>query len=115
MKGSIFYDKRMKRWCVLWYDPSVKRTRHIWRYKGMEMEGRSLAVKLLSAMQGDLENGIFRIEKFLNNDTDVIPYLREWLEHIRQLFCPYKINHLQSTKIAVKPISNLNTNSRTHF
>jgi integrase len=91
MKGSIFFDKRGKkgRYVVLWYDPAIKRTRQILKYKGIPLnDSLALAKKLLAAMQGDYENGIFRIGKFLNNETDVIPYLREWLEAVRPDLSP---------------------------
>jgi integrase len=43
--------------------------------------GFKTAEKLLAQMQGDVENGIFRIEKFTSEGwTDVIPYFEKWLD-----------------------------------
>jgi len=47
-----------------------------------------LADKLLKAMQGDVENGVFRLEKFTRNETDVIPYLWRWLESVQDTLAP---------------------------
>lgn len=88
MKGSVFFDKRMKRYCVLWYDKAIRRTRQIWTYKGFKLETKEMADKLLRSMQGDYENGCFRIEKFINNETDVALYLRSWLETIKPNLSP---------------------------
>lgn len=43
--------------------------------------GFKTAEKLLAQMQGDVENGTFRIEKYTGKGwTDVIPYFETWLE-----------------------------------
>lgn len=41
----------------------------------------AMAEKLLAQMQGDAENGVFRIEKYLGTGwTDVIPFFEKWLK-----------------------------------
>lgn len=98
MAGSICYHRTAKRYFVSWYHAPQKKTYKIYRYKGQYMPkaldergrdiGHDMAVKLLSTMQGDVENGCFRIEKYTHNETDVIPYLNEWLEAIRGTISP---------------------------
>ena len=39
-------------------------------------------------MQGDVENGCFRLEKYTQGETDVIPYLRDWLDAIGPTVSP---------------------------
>lgn len=115
MTGSIQFDKRTGRYYVAWYHAPAKKTKKIWFYKGQPMfraidekgkdRGRELADKLLSLMQGDTENGTFRLEKYTEGMTDVIPYLESWLlaiegtvsegtlniyrSHIRKHFTPF--------------------------
>ena len=88
MKGKVGYDPKMKRYYVLWYHAPMKKTVKIWFYRGIKVESKGLAEKLLSAMQGDVENGVFRLEKYTQGETDVIPYLRSWLEAIRPTLAP---------------------------
>jgi integrase len=88
MKGSIGYAKHVKRYFVRWYDPAKKQTVKIYKYKGIYLETRKLAEKLLAAMQGDVENGAFRLEKFTRGETDVMPYLRKWLESVKHTLTP---------------------------
>ncbi len=90
MTGSIFFFADRKKWGVRWYWKGNRYT--VTRYKGMLMPGigikdetkdpgYALAIKLLKQMQGDVENDIFRIEKYLNKGwTDVIPFFEKWLK-----------------------------------
>lgn len=88
MKGSIGFAKNVTRYYVAWYDEIAGRTRKIWHYKGLHMRSIDLAEKLLAAMQGDVENGVFLIEKYIRNVHDVVPYLRKWLESIKGTLSP---------------------------
>lgn len=83
MKGAIGFAKNVSRYYVAWYDETIGKTRKIWHYKGLHMRSRDLAEKLLAAMQGDVENGIFLIEKYIRNVNDIVSYLRKWLEAIK--------------------------------
>ena len=81
MKGSIHYRKDRQLWFVQWYHKAEAKRYKIYRYKGDLMYSKKVAQKLLATMQGDSENGVFRIEKFTGLGwTDTIPYLWEWLE-----------------------------------
>jgi len=87
MKGSIFYRKDREYWCVQWYTP--EKTHIIRKYKGEIMSSKKIAQKLLALMQGDNENGTFRIEKYTNKGwTDTLPYLKQWLETIKGELSP---------------------------
>lgn len=88
MKGKVKYDTRMKRWYVSWYHAPEKRTRKFWFYKGEPCDSKRLAEKLLSSMQDATEKGIFCLEMFTQRETDVVPYLRNWLEAIKTTISP---------------------------
>ena len=88
MKGKIGFDKAVRRYYVSWYDEVAQRTKKIWYYKGLHMYSRDLAEKLLAAMQGDVENGIFLLEKYTRNVHEIAPYLRKWLESIKTTISP---------------------------
>ncbi len=110
MKGSIHYHKERRIWFVSWYHRPDRKTYKIYRYKGELIYDRRVALKLLSAMQGDLENGYFRIEKYRGNSfTDVVPYLYEWLESIQNDLSPatYK-DYLNSIKNHLEPFFSAN-------
>lgn len=95
MIGSVYLMKDRGQWHVSWpwTDPKSgkKKTFKITRYKGRLMEQTSTvkkkdqgyvdACRLLAQMQGDVENGVFRIEKYTRKAfTGVIPFFEEWLE-----------------------------------
>ena len=89
MKGSIHYRKDRGCWFVNWWDKATNKSFKIYRYKGEVIYSKKIAQKLLSTMQGDYENGTFRIEKFLRKGwTDTVPYLKEWLEVIKDDVAP---------------------------
>ncbi len=66
---------------------------------------KRIAKKLLAAMQGDYENGVFRIEKYIGHGwTDTVPYLYEWLEVVKGDFssATYK-DYSNSIRNPLKP------------
>lgn len=67
---------------VSWYDKKLRKNWKIYKYKGLPLYNREMAEKLLHTMQGDVENGCFRVEKYTIGETDVVPYLREWVEAV---------------------------------
>ncbi len=86
MKGSIHYREDRKRWLVRWYHQG--KAYNIYRYNGEYLYDERHAEKLLSCMQADEERDVFRIEKYLYSATDVIPYLRKWLEAVSPTLSP---------------------------
>ena len=88
MKGSIHFNKDRQQWRIA-FRWNGKRY-NISRYKGRLMakthpdnrrdQGYIDANRLLAQMQGDVENGVFRIEKYTGIAyTDVIDYFEQWL------------------------------------
>lgn len=89
MAGSIYFKADRRQWCINWRWQGKRY--QISRYKGRLMvqthpdkkkdQGYIDACRLLAQMQGDVENGVFRVEKYTGNRyTDVIPYFENWLE-----------------------------------
>jgi integrase len=67
------------------------------RYKGFlcrdgeiyGMKGKEMAERILSLMRAEVENGTFRIERWISETpSDVIPYLRMWLEAEKAFLSP---------------------------
>ncbi len=95
MKGCVKLRTDVNRpyWRVHWWHVPHNKEYKISRYPG-ETEvmyqthpiekhdiGKRKADKLMALMQGDTERGVFRIEKYIGEIyTDVIPYLRSWLD-----------------------------------
>jgi hypothetical protein len=89
MNGSVHFKADRRQWVVAW---SWEGKRYqISRYKGRLMaqthpqqkkdQGYIDACRLLAQMQGDVENGVFRLEKYTGKRwTDVIPFCEQWLE-----------------------------------
>jgi integrase len=88
MSGSVYFKRDRAQWGVAW-NWQGKRYQ-ISRYKGRLMaqthpnpkrdQGSIDAHRLLAQMQGDVENGVFRIEKYTGQRyTDVIPFFEQWL------------------------------------
>lgn len=105
MKGSIHYRKDRGIWFVLWYHKTDKKRYKIYRYKGELIYDKRIAQKLLASMQGDYENGTFRIEKYTGLGwTDTVPYLYEWLDVAKGDLSPatYK-DYLNSIKNHLEP------------
>jgi hypothetical protein len=88
MKGSVAYETKVKKWYVAWYHAPERKTYKIYYYKGLPLLDKGLADKLLASMQGDYENGTFRVEKYTRMAYDVIPYLQDWLKAVRHTLSP---------------------------
>ena len=89
MKGTIGFDRKSERYYVAWYHEPLRRTVKLWFYHGdinipfkKGKQGKELAQRMLDQMRGDYENGVFRIEKFSSKASDVVPYLKAWLEAV---------------------------------
>lgn len=81
MKGSIHYRKDRDCYFVAWWDKASNKSVKIYRYKGELIYSEKIAEKLLALIQGDVENGTFRMEKYAKESwTDTVEYLWEWLE-----------------------------------
>lgn len=89
MAGSVYFKQDRLQWGVSWTWQGKRY--QISRYKGRLLaqthpnkkkdQGYVDACRLLAQMQGDVENNIFKIEKYTGNRfTDVIPYFENWLE-----------------------------------
>jgi integrase len=93
MKGSIHYRRDRKRWFVLWWHE--EKGYKLYKYNGEYLYDERLARKLLACMQADEEKGTFRIERYLHQATDVIPYLKSWLDIVQPHLSPatYKDYH----------------------
>ncbi len=95
MKGSVGYDKGVRRYYIAWYDEASKRTIKLWYYRGDKSlpflkgkQGKKLSETMLAQMRGDYENKVFRLEKYMQRASDVVPYLRKWLETIEPTIAP---------------------------
>lgn len=89
MSGTIHYQKRGKCFFVLWYDRSQKKSIKIYRYRGTKIYDRRIAAKLLAQMQGDAENGVLNLEKFLKQEwCEPLEYLWSWLGEISGTLAP---------------------------
>lgn len=105
VKGSIHYREDRNIYYVAWYHAPHKKTYKLYKYRGIPCETRNLAEKLLASMQGDFENGFFRIEKYTRETpADVIPYLWEWLNAVNETLKPgmYK-DYANSIKNHLEP------------
>ncbi len=109
MKGSIEkiewiskkYGKRC-RYRINWYDTKTKGYIKISKdfMKGGVIDSEERAKKLLSIMQGDAEKGgaHFRIEKYTQEiPTDVIPYLDDWYEAVKEDLKPSTCRDYKNT------------------
>jgi len=85
MKGSIGFRKVGDGgyFFVSWY--IGKKQYKISRYKGFLCRTSEMAERLLSVMRSDEENGFFRIEKYVSLNTDVAPFLEEWIKSQKHL------------------------------
>jgi hypothetical protein len=106
MKGSILFNKDRRMWYVSWYWKG--KNYKLYRYNGTLLHqthqdkskdtGYKNATKLLALMQSDLERGVFRIEKFTKETpTDVIPYLWEWLNAVRDTLSPATVKDYENS------------------
>ncbi len=89
MKGSIHYLKARKCWYVQWYHRPHGKAYKIYQYRGLKMYDRQMAERLLSQMQGDSENGAFRIEKYTKVSWSApSEYLEKWLTATKDTLAP---------------------------
>ena len=98
MRGSIHFRKDRGYFYVSWYHKGKQYK--IYKYNGEQIYHKKIAEKLLACLQADVENGIFRIEKYTKEiPSNIIPYLTDWLESQRPLLSPatYK-DYLNSIK-----------------
>jgi len=87
MKGSYYFRPDVGWWVVQWYQR--EKLYKITRYKGERMYSVKTAKKVLALMQSDVEDRVFNIQKWIGqNWTDVIPYLNEWVEAIKDTLSP---------------------------
>ena len=82
-----------------WWDKASQKEYRIEKYPGhgpmyqtslieRHDNGKILADKLLAMMQSDVERGVFHIEKYTKQQTDVIPYLNSWIEAVKATLSP---------------------------
>ena len=93
MKGSVGYDKSVRRYYVSWYHEG--KTIKLWYYHADKnipfrkgKQGKELAQRMLDQMRGDYENNVFRLEKYTNRTSDVIPYTEKWIEAVKPTLAP---------------------------
>lgn len=113
MKGSIGYDKKLKRYYVSWYHGS--KTRKIWFYKGLPLTSQDLAERCLTLMRSDQENKTFNIEKYTQRASEIVPYLEKWLETVKETMTPATYRDYRSSiKNHLKPFFNANPELQLH-
>lgn len=88
MKGKIGYAEHVDRYYVSWYYAPHKKTYKIYHYKGEMLYDRRMAEKLLACMQSDVEKKVFRIEQYTRIPSEVISYLKEWIETVKPTLSP---------------------------
>ncbi|HBE45367.1 MAG TPA: hypothetical protein DDW17_07985 [Deltaproteobacteria bacterium] len=94
MKGKVCFDKKSKKYYVAWYHAGTRKTIKLWYYNGNKKipfrgkYGKELARRMLDQMRGDYENGVFRLEKYTQRASDVILYLRNWIEAVKNTITP---------------------------
>ena len=94
MKGKINYRADRNYWYVDWYHGGERY--RINKYKGyicrdgvlQGLTGEDMAKRTLALMQSDVENRVFKIEKYTQQTTDVVPFLREWLQSQKPTLSP---------------------------
>lgn len=108
MKGSIGFRKvgESGYFFVSWY--IGKKQYKISRYKGLLCHSKSMAERLLAVMRSDDENGFFRIEKYINQTTDVVPFLEDWVANQTHLSPATRKDYENSIKNHLAPWFKLN-------
>lgn len=104
MAGKVKHRRDRGYWFVQWGNYKVS------HYKGFlcrdgeihGMRGEDMAVKLLAVMQADAERcadlGVpFGIERYVEQRTNTIPYLREWLDAITPTIKPATLKDYQNS------------------
>ena len=104
MKGSVQQHKKYKYFYVAWLEKG--KLYAISRYRGFlcrdgempGLKGREMAERILSLMRADVENGTFRIEKWIGQvNSDVVPYLQEWLVEAGKTLTPATIKDYENS------------------
>ena len=109
VSGSVQKRKDTGAFYVAWYDPATEKRYKIYRYRGEKIFSKSTALKLLGQMQGDVEKGVFNIENYTGNQTDVIPFLDEWIDCIALGLSPATLKGYKSyIKCHIKPFFTAN-------
>lgn len=100
MSGKVCLRKQGRpTWFVRWWDRKEKKEYRVESYPGhgkmfqtstneRHDNGFILANKLLAMMQADQERGVFYIEKYTKQQTDVIPYMAAWIEAVKGTLSP---------------------------
>ncbi len=97
MTGSVNQRKDTGAFYVQWYDKKSKKTIKVSRYNGETMNKERIAKKLLAQMQAAVENGTFVLERFTKKGwTDVVPFMKEWIEAVRPTLSPATYKGYQS-------------------
>ena len=109
MKGSVGFRKGSNGgyYFVSWY--IGKKQFKISRYKGLLCQTPDMANRLLSVMRSDEENGVFRIDKFIDQATDVIPFLWKWIKTQTHLSPATTKDYYNSIKNHLEPWFKTNT------
>lgn len=98
MSGSIHYRKDARCWFILWYDRATGKRIKVYRYRGLKIYDRRIAVKLLAQMQGDQENGILQVEKYTKQEwSEPCSYLWKWLKAVESTLSPATIKDYENS------------------
>lgn len=109
MSGKVCQRKDTKAYYVRWWDPVSNKQVKVYRYRGEKMFSRSTANKLLAQMQGAVEKGGFDIANYTGAQTDVIPFLDEWLDAVGPGLAPATLKGYKSyIKCHIKPFFTAN-------
>lgn len=105
MKGTIHYFPARNCWYVQWYYVPHQKAYKIYNYRGMKMHDKATAERLRTQMQGDFENGTFRIEKYTKITwAEPCDYLDRWLVAVKGNLAPSTFkDYSNSTKNHLKP------------
>lgn len=104
MSGSVHQRKDSGCFYVQWWDEATKKQVKIYRYRGEKMGSKKTALKLLAQMQTAVEGGVFDLANFSGQQTDVIPFLDEWIEAIGPGLAPATLKGYKSyIKCHLKP------------
>ena len=104
MKGKIGYDARMKRYYVSWYHAPNKKTYKIWFYNGIPLDTKALAERLRANMQSDMDRGVFRIERYFEQRSEVEVFLDDWIRTVGPSLKPSTLaNYKSNIEKHIKP------------
>lgn len=99
MKGSIRYHAPAKRWyvAVYWQGKEEK----FWKYNGMPLFDKRIAEKLLSAIQADIEKGMFDPRTYRPNSPLALKdFSAYWIETAQVIKSTKKIYRNAARKAA---------------